>query len=210
MAKDTTPAPKKSLPPCILVGGVQFDFTTPAVSEYTAKIDHASSLFTQSIEILEDAPFPRQLHYAMCEVGRLLLDAAGYRGGKAAATFGCVLYRFIRENSFKWLYENVTKADPPTTLFINGMPYVVTLNEDKHLDDKDLMGEADYTTLTITIHSSLKQEARDVVILHEAAHAMLYEAQCTNVYNKESLVEPLSYLLYQLFKQNDFSFAYNG
>lgn len=210
MAKDTTKAPKKSLPPNIVIGGIQFEFTTPAVSEHITKIAHASSLFTQSIEILEEAPFPRQLHYAMCEVGRLLLYAAGYQGGKAAATFGSVLYRFIRENSFTWLYENDANIVPPTTLFINGMPYVITLNEDKHLDDKDLMGEADYTTLTITIHSSLKQEARDVVILHEAAHAMLYEAQCTNIHNKESLVEPLSYLLYQLFKQNDFSFAYNG
>lgn len=206
----TTNKSKKALPTCIVIGGVPFDFTTPTISEHTVKIAHASSLFSQKIEIIEDAPFPRQLSYAMGEVARLLLDAAGYRGSKTVDTFGSVLYRLVRENSFTWIYENAADAKLPSTLFVNGIPYTITISEDKHLDDTNLLGEVDYTTLSIAIHSKLKQEARDVIFLHETAHAMLYEAQCRNICNNEKLIEPLSYLLYQMFKQNDFSFAYNG
>lgn len=207
---DTTDKPKKCLPTIIFVGGIPFEITTPVVVEHGPDLAYASSLCTQKIEVIEDAPFPRRLAYAMQEVSRLLLDAAGYTGSKAVAPFGSVLYRLIRENSFAWLYENADAHSVPSTVFINGMPYVVTQAEDKHLDDKDLLGEVSYIQLSIRLHSDMKQETRDVVFLHEVAHAMLYEAQCTTIHNKESLVEPLSHLLYQLFKQNDFSFAYNG
>lgn len=202
----------KPRPTSLFVGGVPYTINDKENPDGTCEDVSISFLADQEINIMDDLPFPRWLSYLSGEVAVRLLEAAGYsikNVRRAAEPFGPVLYRFIRENKFDWVYAD-KGGEPPTTIFINGMPYTVLSNEDKYLDARQLLGEADYTALSIRIHSKLKAEARAVVFLHEAAHAMLYEARCMNICNKESLVEPLSYLLYQLFKQNDFSFAYNG
>lgn len=207
MATKTKPRPTS-----LFVGGVPYTINGKENPDGTCEDVSISFLADQEISIMDDLTFPRWLSYLSGEVAVRLLEAAGYsvkNVRKAAEPFGTVLYRFIRENKFDWIYTDAVK-EPPTTIFINGMPYTVLSSEDKYLDARQLLGEVDYITLSIRIHSKLKAEARAVVFLHEAAHAMLYEARCMNICNKESLVEPLSYLLYQLFKQNDFSFAYNG
>lgn len=209
MTKDTAATPKKTLPISVSVGGIPFSVVDTIDDEHRNKLACASSIYQQKIEVLEEAPFPRRLYYLMREVGHLLLDAAGYEGKAFSDAFGSVLYRLIRENSFAWLKGSTDGRKLPSTVFVNGMPYMVSIEEDRHLDDKNLLGEVSYTDICIYIHSVMKPEARDVVFLHEVTHAMLHEAHGTTI-NKERLVEPLSYLLYQLLMDNDFSFAYNG
>lgn len=202
----------KSLPKTITVAGIPYSIIYKDEILEAYQYVSLSEYMEQEIVVKSSLPFPRQLSYVVSEIGRRLLEAAGLserQNNTTAPTFGTVLYMFIRENNFEWLYSCKEVSGPPSTIFINGMPYTVTFNNDKHLDDLHLLGEVDYTQLTISLHSKLKPEGKAVVFLHEAAHAILYEAKCQKV-NTESIVEPLSYLLYQLFKQNDFSFAYNG
>lgn len=202
----------KSLPKVITVAGIPYEIIYKDEVLEAYRYVSLSEYMEQQIAVRSSLPFPRQLSYVMNEVGIRLLEAAGLsdkQNNATAPTFGTVLYRFIRENNFDWLYNGQETDGPPSTIFINGMPYTVTFNQDNHLDDLTLLGEVDYTQLTISLHSKLKPESKAVVFLHEAAHAMLYEARCVKA-NNESIIEPLSYLLYLLFKQNDFSFAYNG
>ncbi len=203
----------KALPDKITVAGIPFEIVyndeIMEASNYVSLSDYTQ----QQITVRSTLPFPRQLSYVIGEIGRRLLDASGVserRNNAISPIFGTVLYRFIRENNFDWIYKGLEASGPPSTVFINGMPYTVTFDKDSYLDAKDLLGEVDYTQLTIRLHGDLKNEGKAVVFLHEVAHAILYEARCLKVHNDESIIEPLSYLLYQLFKQNDFSFAYNG
>lgn len=203
----------KSLPNTIIVAGTPFEIVYNDEIMEACNYVSLSDYTEQQISVRSTLPFPRQLSYVIGEVGRRLLDASGVsekRNNTISPTFGMVLYRFIRENSFEWIYKGLEASGPPSTVFINGMPYTVTFDKDSYLDAKDLLGEVDYTQLTIRLHGDLKNEGKTVVFLHEVAHAILYEALCFKVHNDESIIEPLSYLLYQLFKQNDFSFAYNG
>lgn len=203
----------KTLPKTIIVAGIPFEIAYKDEILEACRYVSTSELLEQEIAVRSTLPFPRQLSYVINEIGRRLLDASGLsekQNNATSPTFGTVLYRFIRENSFDWLYKGQEASGPPSTIFINGMPYTITFNRDNYLDALSLLGEVDYTQLTISLHSKLKTEGKAVVFLHEAAHAILYEARCLKVHNDESIIEPLSYLLYQLFKQNDFSFAYNG
>ncbi|MEG1083961.1 MAG: hypothetical protein RSE04_05925 [Hydrogenoanaerobacterium sp.] len=206
MATKTRERPKK-----LYICGLPFDIVNNENPNRTCEDVSTSYLDKQTINVMEDLPFPRWLSYVVGEIAVRLLEAAGYSGRtvrNAAVPFGPVLYRFIRENKFDWLHADNIK-DPPPTVFINGMPYTITY-DDAYLEVRHLYGEVCYTDLTIKVHSKLKAEAKAVVFLHEATHAMLYEARLINICGKESLVEPISYLMYQLFKQNDFSFAYNS
>lgn len=201
----------KERPKNLYICGLPYEIVNKENPDGTCEDVSTSYLDKQTINVMEDLPFPRWLSYVVGEIAVRLLEAAGYSVRtvrKTAVPFGPVLYRFLRENKFDWLHADELK-DPPSTIFINGMPYTVTY-DDAYLEVRHLYGETSYTDLTIKVHSKLKAEAKAIVFLHEAAHAMLYEARIMTICNNESLVEPLSYLLYQLFKQNDFSFAYNG
>lgn len=201
----------KVYPEVIKVGGVPYHVgSLPYTGEALRTVsDHDYA--DQTINVQEGLPYPRWLSYLVNEVAILLLDAAGINSDNTrskAEHFGPVLYRVIRENKFDWIYADVV-GEPPTTVFVNGMPYTTSTTEDNYLEARELLGEVDYATLTIRLSSKLQAETKAVVFLHELSHAMLYEARLSGL-NKESLVEPLSYILYQFFKQNDLSFAYNG
>lgn len=166
----------------------------------------------QVINVQEGLPYPRWLQYLVCETAILILQAAGVSPStcrNVASHVGPVLYRVLRENKFDWLHADDIR-EPPTTVFVNGMPYSVTTAEDAFLEARECIGYVEYATLTIRLHSKLQAEAKAVTFLHELGHAILYEARLQNLCNKESLVEPLSRILYQFFKDNDFNFAYNG
>lgn len=198
-------------PQTLYVCGLTYEIVDKENPEGTCEDVSTSYLDKQTLNVMEDLPFPRWLSYVVGEMAVRLLEAAGCKRKstrKYADHFGPVLYRFLRENKFDWLYADVT-GNPPPTVFINGMPYTVS-DADAFLDVRGLYGQCDYTALSIKLHSKLKAEAKAVVFCHEAAHAMLYEARLMAICNDESVVEPLSYFLYQLLKQNDFSFAYNG
>ena len=198
-------------PQTLYVCGLPYDIVNKENPESTCEDVSTSDLCSQTLYVMEDIPFPRWLSYVAVEIAVQLLEAAGRRGKPArkyADHFGPVLYRFLRENKFDWIYTDAL-GNPPPTVFINGMPYTVS-DEEAYLDVRNLCGQCDYLTLSIKLHSRLKAEGKAVVFCHEAAHAMLYEARLMAICNDESVVEPLSYFLYQLLKQNDFSFAYNG
>ena len=203
---------KQKYPDFINVGGVPYYINSLPYTGEELRTVSEHDYADQTISIQEGLPYPRWLHYLVCETSILILEAAGIRptvSRNTANHFGPVLYRMIRENKFDWLHADDMK-EPPTTVFVNGLPYTVVMTEDAYLDTRELCGCVDYAALTIRLHSKLQTEVKGVVFLHEVAHAALYEARLANLCGKESLVEPLSYILFQFFKQNDFSFAYNG
>lgn len=203
---------EKVYPEVIKVGGVPFRIgRLPYTGEALRRVSE-HDYFEQTISIQEHLPYPRGLSYLLNEVAILLLEAAGVSANTSrnkGERFGPVLYRIIRENKFDWIYADEV-GEPPTTVFVNGMPYTVVTDADDHLDTRDEAGEVAYAELLIRIHSKLQGEVKAVTFLHELAHAALYEARLVPMCNQESLIEPLSHILYQFFKQNDFSFAYNG
>jgi len=205
MAKKT----EKKRPERLFVGGVPYQLVEhPYTGEPHRHISY-SDYVEQEISITQGVPFPRWLSYLSGEIAYRLLDAAGKGSTANSRRLGPVLYRFFRENKFDWIYAD-TVGEPPTTLFVNGLPYVLIAPDDAYLEARDRIGEIDYAMLTIRIHSKLKPEARAVTFLHEATHALLYEARIMELCNKEAFIEPFSTLLFQLLKTNDFSFAYNG
>jgi len=201
---------KPTRPEKLIIGGVPYQLIEHPYTGEDRRQASNSDYIKQEISITEGVPFPRWLSYLTGEITYRLLDAAGqHNPSPTSRRLGPVLYRFFRENKFDWINTDAT-GEPPTTLFVNGLPYVLKTDYNDYLDARNLCGEVDYAKLEIRLHSDLKAEPRALVFLHEATHALLYEARLLELCNKESLIEPFSVLLFQLFKQNDFNFAYNG
>jgi hypothetical protein len=200
---------EKERPEKLLVGGVPYQLVEHPYTGEPCRQTSYSDYVEQEISITKDIPFPRWLSYLSGEVAYLLLNTNGKGSTANSRRLGPVFYRFIRENKLDWIYADEV-GEPPTTLFVNGIPYVLKAPDDTYLKARNCIGEIDYAMLTIRIHSKLKPEARAVTFLHEATHALLYEARMLELCHNEVFVEPFSALLFQLFKQNDFSFAYNG
>lgn len=155
-----------------------------------------------------DIPYPKQLQVLYREVAYRLLEACGLKESttnhKYSRQFGNVLYRFIRDNDFSFIHEKTYEL--PYMLWINGLPYQKDETHQEYMEAKSLGGEVCYEQLSIRLEPSLEPEIKTVVYLHEAAHAMLHEAE-TPLASREDIVEPLAYLLFQFFTDNDLSYT---
>jgi hypothetical protein len=95
----------------------------------------------------------------------------------------------------------------PYEMKIGRVIYTISLDKDDYLDAGGLLGEVDYASLTIFVKSDIPTVRQQQVLLHEAAHAMLYELGYEQ-YNEENLIRPLEMGLYQILSDNDFTFLY--
>lgn len=193
----------KKLPENIIINGIVYEITRGEDGSYT----NSSDICNQRIFIRDNLPYPKQLQLLSHELAYRLLEATGLKeksNDRNYRAFGNVLYRFIRDNDFDFIKDEAQKL--PIMLWINGLPYTLTEDHKEYLDAKSLGGEVCYEQLSIKLDPELKPEIKRVVYLHEAAHAMLFEA-ATKLEGREDIVEPLGWALYQFFKDNDLSFT---
>lgn len=96
----------------------------------------------------------------------------------------------------------------PQSIKIGGHDYSIVLTDDKRLQDKKLMGEADHKLLTICIDSTLPDSQKQETLLHEIIHACMYFAgTALEDENKEEMVtSSISPILYTVLKENDLNF----
>jgi len=96
------------------------------------------------------------------------------------------------------------------TLDIGGFPYQVELMDGAITDADDeeqaLAGLVTYSELKIQLDKSLPEPMRKSVLLHEALHAVLYQAGHTG--DHEQLVTALGYGMLTLLRHNRALAAY--
>ncbi len=96
------------------------------------------------------------------------------------------------------------RLDAIRQLDIGGYPYQVELVDgDIHDDDdenQNLAGEVNYSELRIRLDSRLPEPLRKSVLLHEALHALLYQAGRTE--DNEQIVMALGYGITMLLRHN--------
>lgn len=193
----------KQLPESIKICGIIYSIVRGTREGYNS----GSDIMKQEIFISDELPFPKQLQRLSHELAYSLLNATGLKEAAVNRTyiaFGNILYRFIRDNDFTFI-RNQT-YDLPIMLWVAGLPYTKTEDHKEYMEAKSLGGEVCYDQLSIRLDPDLEPEIKTVVYLHEAAHAMLYEA-ATNLESREDIVEPLSWSLFQFFKDNDLEFT---
>lgn len=95
-------------------------------------------------------------------------------------------------------------------LDIGGFPYCVELVDDDIEDENEeggtLAGDVAYSELRIRLDRRLPEPLRKSVLLHEALHAVLYQAGHTG--DNEKIVMALGYGMTQLLRQNPAFAAY--
>jgi hypothetical protein len=90
-------------------------------------------------------------------------------------------------------------SELPKTVKINAIEYKVSVRE---ADYK--LGHCDYTNCEIVIHSKQNDARKAKVLVHEILHGALYEAGLESM-NTEDTVTKLEGVLYDILKNNDFS-----
>ncbi|MHA3226081.1 hypothetical protein ACV7JQ_09085 [Globicatella sulfidifaciens] len=89
---------------------------------------------------------------------------------------------------------------------VGGVSYLVEVTED--LSGKTgNWGEIEYKTTTIRIDDRLNQQIKEQTVIHEIVHAMFRES-C--IEQDEQAVDIFGKLLYQVLKDNDFSWLRNN
>ncbi|GGA31792.1 ImmA/IrrE family metallo-endopeptidase [Psychrobacillus lasiicapitis] len=92
----------------------------------------------------------------------------------------------------------------PNTVDVAGIEYEI--EEVDHLErDVDLLGQILYTKGIIKLDSSIAQDRKEQVFVHELLHAIFYEAGIEE--QDEDLVNRLGIVLYQVLKQNKLYFG---
>lgn len=93
---------------------------------------------------------------------------------------------------------------------IGGLKYKV--EQVKGLENRELnphlAGQIEYAKLTISVDEKFPKELRDQVFIHELTHGILVEAGYLD--HEEEQADRISRVLYQVLKDNDFSFIRKG
>lgn len=83
--------------------------------------------------------------------------------------------------------------------------YAASENEnDESVETNTLLGEANYFDNTIIVNEILERQRRHVILVHELTHAIFYEAGFDE--QDEDMINRVGKVLYQVLKDNDFSF----
>lgn len=87
----------------------------------------------------------------------------------------------------------------PTTVKVGGVNYTVA--EKENLIQKDeLWGEVNYFNTEINIDSSLSNDRKEQVLIHEVTHAIFLEAGYKE--QDEDMINRVSIILHQVLKDN--------
>lgn len=88
---------------------------------------------------------------------------------------------------------------------IGGITYTIK-REEIECHNGIQFGEVNYGTTQITINNvKVNEQKQEQTLMHEMVHAMMHEAGLDELSNDEVIVNQLGILLYQVLKENDFS-----
>lgn len=93
------------------------------------------------------------------------------------------------------------------TVKIGGLTYEVTKKPDLQGSDGN-WGQIQYKKLEISLDDSLPEQLEDQTLIHEIVHGILFEAGYPN--HEEDQANRIGLVLYQVLKDNDFSWLYGG
>lgn len=188
------------LPKELIVTGIPYKIEPPVDN-----FDQGCNSSKQVIWVTEDGAPARRRQFLFWEVAYLLMEASGISEptiNKYYRQVGAVLNRFCVDNNLDWVKNN----DPaPSTIWINGLPYIVDRNADNLLKIRSLGGEVMYKDLVIRLENDMEPEITVYVTLHECTHAILFESFAGNLESRETIVEALAWQLYYFIRDNDLS-----
>lgn len=91
-------------------------------------------------------------------------------------------------------------------VIVAGITYEVNVKEAVEIDgDFNYRGSCDKNNAVIEIKRDMAQQKKQQTFLHELLHA-IFEESGLDIENEEDIVCQLSPVLYQVLKDNDFSF----
>ncbi|MDD2960057.1 MAG: hypothetical protein PHR92_16360 [Lachnospiraceae bacterium] len=157
----------------------------------------------QEINVTDQAAPARKRQYFMWEITHLLLEAAGMTEKNTERYYRCVgsvLNRFVIDNNLDWV-----KGDKPlpNSLWINGIPYTIEYGDFEELKKDNLGGQVIYDLARIRVKQTMERDILLYVIIHECAHAMLFEAVAGGYESKEPFVEALAWQILYFLQDND-------
>ncbi len=114
---------------------------------------------------------------------------------------GYALLQFVMDNPMYWIK---TELKPPSVFHIGCTTYELDMSEEAkaYLDGAGLWGIAQYNDCKIMLDPEIAPPKLQETLLHEIVHAIL------NTYfldNTEEIVYRLTPVLFQLFRENDFT-----
>lgn len=87
-------------------------------------------------------------------------------------------------------------------LIINGIHYRIEMEPVIDLEaNGTVMGQTDYPSTSIQLLKSLSKERKEQTLIHEALHAIFYEAGYGD--HDEEMINHLTPVFYQFVKQNN-------
>ncbi|KYG90794.1 hypothetical protein A0U40_17860 [[Bacillus] sp. KCTC 13219] len=97
----------------------------------------------------------------------------------------------------------------PVQVLVSGIPYQVVEKEYVEINENaNALGCCTYDKALIEIKSTMSEERKEEVFVHELFHAILAEAGFDD--HDEDLVNRASKVLYQVLKDNDFTYLRGG
>lgn len=101
---------------------------------------------------------------------------------------------------------NREKVPNMTSVKIGGVTYQITKKSDLQGKNGN-WGQIQYKILEINLDDSLSEQVEDQTLIHEITHGILVEAGYND--HEEDQANRIGLILYQVLKDNDFSWLYN-
>lgn len=92
----------------------------------------------------------------------------------------------------------------PKEVNISGIGYVVSQDKDDRLNAISSFGEIDYDEREIRLLSTLDNNRKAKILLHELAHGILFESGHIRRSEDEGLIDLLTNVMFGLFIDNKF------
>jgi predicted metallopeptidase len=97
----------------------------------------------------------------------------------------------------------------PQKVNICGMEYAIRQDKDEYLDAVNSLGEIIYTAQEIYIKSTMSDDRKIKVLVHEVSHGIMFETGAIKNGQVEATINFVSMCLYQFIKNNNFEWV-NG
>ncbi|MFA4834922.1 MAG: ImmA/IrrE family metallo-endopeptidase [Dehalococcoidia bacterium] len=95
----------------------------------------------------------------------------------------------------------------PEKLNIFGIEYAIRQDKDEYLDASGSLGEIIYAQQEIYIKSTVSDDRKVKVLVHEVSHGILFEVGAIKNGTDEATVNFVSICLHQFIKNNDFAWV---
>lgn len=93
--------------------------------------------------------------------------------------------------------------ETPTSINVMGINYQIKFEPSPVDNGQTVWGYTDYGNALIVLQSGMNEQKISQTLIHELTHAMLHEMGNDTLATDESIVSPLSNVLYQVMKENN-------